>query len=375
VTTQSPTTRSPDRLRVGYLHLGKAESGVLRYGRMIAAGAARRRDIDVVEADAGGRDASATDLRRAARSLRDAEVLHLQWKLADWGGSVAALARLEIVLQVVRRPTVVTLHDLYPREGIRARWLDPGAAAVRRLSWRARFLVVHSREDASRLAGVVPGSRLEVVPHFVEERVLPVGREAARLRLGVDRHRVVTLLGHIVRRKGHQLVLEALPMLPPDVLVLFVGSPITGREARAEELRARAIELGVDGRVRFLGYVPEEHLELVLAATDVAVCPFRDLSASGALATWISAARPIVTSDLPAFRELNSLVPGALRIFAPYDAPTLAGALRSALDETGTEVEPAVDGLRRALAMPRIVERYLDVYRAAIGPRSVTVRR
>ena len=39
----------------------------------------------------------------------------------------------------------------------------------------------------------------------------------------------------------------------------------------------------------------EEVLEQVLVATDVALCPYRSMSASGALATLISAGRPIVT--------------------------------------------------------------------------------
>ena len=79
-------------------------------------------------------------------------------------------------------------------------------------------------------------------------------------------------------------------------------------------------------RVRFLGYLPEDELESVLAATDVALCPFERMSASGALATWFSAGRPIVASDLAPFRELKAMQPGALHIFRPYEAER-AGAL------------------------------------------------
>jgi glycosyltransferase involved in cell wall biosynthesis len=356
---------APDGLTVGYLHLGKAESGVLRYGRLIAQAASRRPDIRVVEADAGARDATLTDLRRAARSLRAADVVHVQWKQADWGTGLQVLPRLELVLDVLRRPLIVTLHDVYPRVGIRERWLESGALALHRLTFGSRGLVVHSREERRRLTGLVPEQRLTVVPHFVEQRPAVMDREEAKRRLDLQGQRVVTLLGHLVRRKGHALMLEALAQLPADVTALFVGSPIEGREARGEELRTLAGRLGVTQRVRFTGYVPDQELSAMLAATDVAVCPYRDMSASGALATWISTGRPIVASDLPQMRELNELSPGALRTFSPLEPAPLAEALEAALDPSPPEVDPAVDRLRQRLEIPRIVERYLDVYRTS----------
>jgi glycosyltransferase involved in cell wall biosynthesis len=163
-------------------------------------------------------------------------------------------------------------------------------------------------------------------------------------------------------------MLEALGRLPADVTALFVGSPIEGREARADELRALAGQLGVSDRVRFTGYVPEAELGWMLAATDLAVCPYRDMSASGALATWISTARPIVASDLPQVRELNELSPGALRTFHPLEPGPLTETVRTALASAPSEDDPAVDRLRQRLAIPRIVERYLDIYRTIAPP-------
>ncbi len=53
-------------LRVGFLHLGRERSGLRRYGAILAAEAARRPDLEVIEADAGDREASWSDLRAAA---------------------------------------------------------------------------------------------------------------------------------------------------------------------------------------------------------------------------------------------------------------------------------------------------------------------
>jgi hypothetical protein len=92
------------------------------------------------------------------------------------------------------------------------------------------------------------------------------------------------------------------------------------------------------------------------------------MSASGALATWISSGRAIVASDLPQIRELNELSPGALRTFSPNEPGPLARAIETVLESSPPDVDPAVDRLRQRLELPRIVERYLDVYRSALRP-------
>jgi glycosyltransferase involved in cell wall biosynthesis len=360
-----PHRRASDHITVGYLHLGRGESGVRRYGRILAEAAARRTDIDVIEADPGDRDAGLADLRRAARRLNAADVVQIQWKSPDWGGPYRALPRLEVFLAACRRPVVVTLHDVYPREGWRNRWANAGAIGLRRLSLGAAWVVVHSNEEAGRLKGVIPGSKLDVVPHFVEKRAPLPDRAAAKAALGLDGCRVISLVGFMTKRKGHRMVMEALRELPPDVMAIFVGAPIEGREVRGQELRHYAAQLGVEDRVRFTGYVSESELRQVMAATDVAVCPFRDMSASGSVSTWISTGRPIVSSDLPAFREYDALSRGSMRMFSPYTADALAAKLGATLEAGLGPIDPAVDRLRRRLATPRVVERYLDVYRVA----------
>ena len=231
----------------------------------------------------------------------------------------------------------------------------------------AARLVVHSEEERRRLDGLVPSAKIDVVPHFVEQRPSLPERHAAREALGLADRRVITLLGYMTKRRGHRLVLDALAGLPDDVTCLFVGSVIEGRDHIATGLREHAEGIGVSDRVRFMGYVPDADLEIVLAATDVALCPFREMSASGALATWISAGRPIVASDLPAIRELDALVPGAVVRFAPYEPEPLRAAIVQALGEADGSADPRVQRLAAELATPRIEARYAEVYRAAAG--------
>jgi glycosyltransferase involved in cell wall biosynthesis len=211
----------------------------------------------------------------------------------------------------------------------------------------------------------VPAAKVDVVPHFVEQRATLPERAGARASLGVSDRRVITLLGHMNKRRGHKLVIEALRELPDDVLALFVGAPLRGREYMVDQFKEYAVKQGVEARTRFMGFVPEEELERVLAATDVALAPYRSMSASGALATLISAGRPIVTSDLSQFRELAAMEPGAFHSFTPYKSAQLVGAIESALSVANDEPDPHVQALAHRLSTTRIVDRYLGLYRAA----------
>jgi glycosyltransferase involved in cell wall biosynthesis len=262
------------------------------------------------------------------------------------------------------------MHDVFAPSGRWQRWLSPAALGLRRLGRAAARLVVHSEDERRRLAGLAPADRLEVVPHFVEVRGRLPDRGAARDALDLGDRRVVTLLGTMTRRRGHRLVIDALAELPADVLALFVGAPIEGRDHVAAELAAHAKAVGVADRVRFLGYVPDEDLERVLVATDVALCPFRAMSASGALATWISVGRPIVTSDLAPFAELAAMTPGSLHMFSPYEPAALAETVTRTLEKATEGPDPRVQALARRLAAPRIMDRYVGLYHAAAVGRS-----
>jgi glycosyltransferase involved in cell wall biosynthesis len=355
------------RLRVGFLHVGRERSGLRRYGGILAAEAATRPDLEVVESDIGDRGAPWADLRRAARRLRAVDVVHIQWKVADWNPRLGGLPRLELALRSMGRPSVFTLHDVYAPENRWQRTITPEALGLRRLGHAASSVVVHSQEERGRLAGRVPERKVAVVPHFVEDRPRLPDRATSRAALGLQGRRVLTLLGHVIKRRGHRLVIEAMRDLPTDVCTLFVGAPLRGREYMVEQFREYAHKNGVADRVRFMGFVPEEQLEQVLAATDVALCPYRSMSASGALATLISAGRPIVASDLPQFRELEALEPGAFHLFAPYRAEALVPAIETALAVAGDEPDEHVQALGRRLSTARVVDRYVQLYRAAAG--------
>ena len=92
----------------------------------------------------------------------------------------------------------------------------------------------------------------------------PVDRATARRRLGLD-HQTLLSVGHLIPRKGYDLVIRALPALSEKYL-LIVGD---GPERR--NLEQLASKLKVQDRVQFLGQISHERLREVYTAADALV--------------------------------------------------------------------------------------------------------
>lgn len=154
-------------------------------------------------------------------------------------------------------------------------------------------------------------------PRLAQELNLPLAFEEPLL----------VSVGALIPRKGQELVIRALSGLP-DARLLLVGK---GEDETM--LRALAVELGVAGRVHFLGLLDHDMLPLVLSACDAMVLP----SASEGLANaWVEAlacGTPLVITDVGGAGELVT--------------DPLAGVL------VARETQAVRDGIERVLAEPR----------------------
>ncbi len=117
------------------------------------------------------------------------------------------------------------------------------------------------------------GPSLLTPPGVDADRFVPGDAAAARAHLGLGDGLVLLTVARLMRRKGHDRVLEVLPRLRrrfPDVQYLIAG---TGPEE--VRLRRLAAELGVEASVRFLGRVSDADLVPLFQAADVFVHPNR----------------------------------------------------------------------------------------------------
>lgn len=354
---------------LGFLHLGRNESGVRRYGQLIADEARGRAGITISEAEAGRIDESSEQLTQVAAELASSDVVVMQWNRRGWGKNGRSLPRLLRFRRAYKGALVVTMHDVFDREGLRQRHLQPDVWSLRWLGRTAERIVVHSQIEVERLRGIIPIDKIRVIPHFVENRRLSLTPEEARAKLGLSDRRIVTLLGFVYGRKGHRYAVDAVPFMPDDAVMVYAGGPVAGRTFVYDLALSRAEELGLGDRFRITGYLDDAAWETWIAATHLAILPFTDLSASGSLSSWISAGKPMLVSDLPGLREYGRRVPGALNFFGPPEAWPLGSAISELLAAALPDPDPGVQRLARELSMERTVDRYLAVAREALAVR------
>lgn len=175
------------------------------------------------------------------------------------------------------------------------------------------------------------------------DRLRQVGPGAATLpprTPGVPR---IVFIGRLVGYKGVPDLLAATAQLLHDGprVELLIG----GKGPQADELKAQAHALGLDGVARFLGFVPDGAVGRLYQEADVVVCPSISLLESTPITLQEAMAfgTPVIGTTLPGTEETvpNDGVRG--RLVDPHDIAGLASALRQLL-RAG---RPATNGAAR----------------------------
>jgi len=195
-------------------------------------------------------------------SKRRATVMHGHWVVP--GGFMAACAARGLRL-------IVSLHgsDVFIAER------HQSARLATRMVFRRASRITAPSHDLCRRAEALGAdrSRLETIPYGVDssrfapdERV----RRQVRLELGIGDAPTIFSAGRLVRKKGFEYLIDAIPLVSarhPDVRVVIAGDG----DLR-DELTGRARELA-SGRVLLLGNRSQDQIARLLAAADVVVVP------------------------------------------------------------------------------------------------------
>ncbi len=128
----------------------------------------------------------------------------------------------------------------------------------------ASITVCAALKDALVGLGAEP-ARVHVLRNGVDlVQFRPADRVAARRRWGLERTTLLSV-GHLIERKGHDLVMRALARLQNIDLVIAGDGPERSRLLRL------AAELGVAHRIRLLGVVDQQDLPGLYEAADLLV--------------------------------------------------------------------------------------------------------
>jgi glycosyltransferase involved in cell wall biosynthesis len=127
-------------------------------------------------------------------------------------------------------------------------------------------------------------------------------RQLAREQAGIDADDFVILsIGNCEPVKNHEELLKALAQIP-EVPFLYLH---VGREKEGFPERQLAKELGIEERVRFLGYL--ENILPVLHASDIYVMPSLREGFSVAAIEALGAGLPGVFTNVPGLQDLKFL--------------------------------------------------------------------
>lgn len=305
---------------------------------------AMRSDVDL---------AAVRGLARVLRELRP-DLAHLHTGRATWLGGLAAW-RAGVPAIATRR------MDRPVKRNLRNRWIY--GRLVQRVAAISPAVV-----DVLVAGGVDP-ERIDLVWSTVDPaRLVPArDRGATRAELGAAPDDVLVLgLGALFRRKGFDVLLEAVAHLAAGDPPLAPPVVIAGDGPERADLEARARELG-PGRVRFLGR--REDVADLLAACDVFVLPSRAEGLGVAALEAMASGRPVVASRVGGLGQ--AVEDGRSGLLVPAEDPAaLAGALRRlvldpalrrSLGRGGTE------RVRDGFLPERMVRSYESLYRSVLS--------
>ena len=187
-------------------------------------------------------------------------------------------------------PTVVTARgtdiNLIPQYAV-------PRLLIRRFLPRAAALVTVSVALKNELIALgLPGDRIYVLRNGVDTTLFrPAERATARAKLNLKR-RTLLSVGHLIERKGHDRIIEAMIELPDYDLL------IVGEGPARQHLIGLAHRLGVSERVKLLGAKPHTEMPKIYSAADALILASNREGWANVLLESMACGTPVVASNV-----------------------------------------------------------------------------
>jgi glycosyltransferase involved in cell wall biosynthesis len=262
-------------------------------------------------------------------------------------------------------PAVLTISDCsWARLGESMPVAD--RVAFRRfVPWSARraahitTISEHARTDLLDLFGWLDPARVTVLPLAVDVRFVPVPPDPARFGLPES---YVVCLGAVQPRKNLARLLEAWATVQArgeggDAVLAIAGRP----KQEAGAYAALADRLGIADTVRWLGYVADDDLPVLLAGARCLVFPSLYEGFGLPVVEAMAVGCPVITSDTTSLPETAA---GAALLVDPLSPTAIASAIARLLSDEPERARLRELGLARAakLSWTRSAEVLAGVY-------------
>ncbi len=243
-----------------------------------------------------------TGLRDFAEEGRQYDVVHAH----DWLVCFAA----RTLKHGTGAPLVATIHAT--ESGRQGGLHTPMQHYIHTVEWLLTYdawrVICCSQTMAAEVESVlrVPPDKVRVIANGVDPERLrcadaPGELAGFRGRWAREGERIVLFVGRLVREKGVEVLIDAMPEVlaaHPEAKLVVAGGGWWGH------LAERAASRGVGHKVAFAGFVSEDDLRRFYATADVGVFPSLYEPFGIVALEAMAAGVPVVTSDIGGFREV-----------------------------------------------------------------------
>ena len=231
------------------------------------------------------------------------------------------------------------------------------------------LIIVHTQESREIMETIygVSESKLRVIPHGSFEKPNLLNKEECKRKLGLQNKTVITILGFVTPKKGHDLVIPLLPQLDQNVQLVIAGGPQTTNDAvYLEGLKKIAMQSHCSDKVTFTGFLQD--LTCVLRATDIAILPYNTVTDSGVMHLLIAYRVPTIASNLKAFREVYNEF-GCLELFNSEDPRDLFKKIQVLLSNQQLRdlLKAKCEDMWNATKWSNIAQRHIRIYQEVLS--------
>lgn len=199
-------------------------------------------------------------IAKVVRKAREYDLIYANTQKALVVGALASFFS--------RRPLVYHLHDILSPDHFSKTNRHIAVTSANRF---ASLVIANSQ--ASLNAFVKAGGRQDITaivyngfdPKVYQTRESDVSQ--IRQHLGLDKQFVIGHFSRLAPWKGQHILIEAIAQCPENVTAILVGDALFGEQDYVQQLHHQVTSLGLDTRVKFLGF--RSDIPLLMTACDL----------------------------------------------------------------------------------------------------------
>jgi len=229
------------------------------------------------------------------------DVVHVEHEFGLFGDQRGVqIIEFLIRCNLSETPVITTLHTVFEDLKFEEKII------VQHILNSSSVIIVHeSFQKEILLSNYECSNPIEVIPHGVRKAKIV---ENAKELLDLEGKKVVLLAGYMRSTKNFERIISLLPDLVKNnsdmMLLIATRSRINEHSNYRDEFYKMVDDAKCNDHVKVLyGKFPQETLDTILSASDVLALPYIKGAQSGVLSQASALFLPVVTSDLPSFKN------------------------------------------------------------------------